>query len=105
MIIIFCRAATAAVALPSSRRPMTALNSVSKISRTPVPSCLSGYKLPTPAASSTSCIGSRYWRTKACQRGSVLLSAGLFGPNRRVRAAASAELRPLCPSTPSERRT
>ena len=50
-------------------------------------------------------LGSRYWRTKACQRGSVLLSASLFGPNRWVHAAASAELRPFCPSTPSERRT
>ena len=42
MIIIFCKAATAAAALPSCRRPMTALNSVSKISSRPVPSCLSG---------------------------------------------------------------
>ena len=58
-----------------------------------------------PAASSTICIGSRYWRTKACQRGSALLSASLFGPNRWIRVAASAELRPLCPATPSARRT
>ena len=42
MIVIFCRAATDAAAWPSCRRFMTALNSVSRISRTPVPSCLSG---------------------------------------------------------------
>ena len=60
MITIFCRAATAAAALPSWCRPRTALNSVSRISRMPVPSCLSGYRLPMPAASSTICIGSRY---------------------------------------------
>ena len=40
--LIFCRAATAAAAFPSCCRPMTALNSVSRISRMPVPSCLSG---------------------------------------------------------------
>ena len=39
---IFCRAETAAVAFPSWCRPSTALNSVSKISKMPVPSCLSG---------------------------------------------------------------
>ena len=105
MIIIFCRAATAAAAFPSWCRPRTALNSVSKISKMPVPSCLSGYRLPMPAASSTICIGSRYWRRNACQRGSALAAASLFGPNRRARAAASAELRPRCASAPSERRT
>ena len=42
MTVIFCRAATDAAAWPSCRRFMTALNSVSRISRTPVPSCLSG---------------------------------------------------------------
>jgi len=31
--------------------------------------------------------------------------ANSFGPNRAARAAASAELRPRCPSTPSECRT
>ena len=104
MIIIFCRAATDAAAFPSWRRPRTALNSVSKISKMPVPSCLSGYRLPMPAASRTICIGSRYWRPNACQRGSALAAASLFGPNRRAREAASAELRPRCPSAPSARR-
>ena len=32
-------------------------------------------------------------------------AANSFGPNRLVRSATSAELRPRCPSTPSERRT
>src|SRR6516165_684078 len=105
MIIVFCKAATAAAAFPSCCRPMIALNSVSRTSRMPVPYCLSGYKLPMPAASSTSCIGSRYWRANACQRGSALPSASLLGPNCWARAAASAELRPCCASTPSERRT
>ena len=71
----------------------------------PVPSCLSGYRLPMPAASSTICIGSRYWRKNARQRGSASPAASLFGPHRRARAAASAVLRPRCPSAPSERRT
>ena len=104
-ITIFCRAATAAAAFPSSRRPMTALNSVSRISSRPVPSCLSGYRLQMPAASSTICIGSRYWRRNVCQRGSALPAASLFGPNRRARAAVSAELRPRSRSVPAQLRT
>ena len=48
MIIIFCRAAAAAAALPSWCRPITALNSVSEISKMPVPGCLSGYRLLIP---------------------------------------------------------
>src|SRR5579862_4463193 len=55
-----------------------------------------------PAANSVICIGSRYWRSSACQRGSVLPAASLLGPNLWARAAASTELRPCCPSTPSE---
>jgi len=105
MITIFCRAATAAAAFPSCCRPMTALYSVSKISSRPVPSCLSGYRLPIPAASSTSCIGSAYWRPNARQRDSARPAANSFGPNRPARAAASDELRPRRPSTPSDRRT
>src|SRR6202035_903042 len=42
MMTIFCRAATDAAAFPSCCRPSTALNSVSRISSRPVPSCLSG---------------------------------------------------------------
>ena len=41
-IIIFCRAATAAAAFPSCRRPRAALNSVRTSSRMPLPSSLSG---------------------------------------------------------------
>ena len=37
--------------------------------------------------------------------GSALAAASLFGPNRRAREAASAELRPRCALAPSERRT
>jgi hypothetical protein len=40
-----------------------------------------------------------------CERGSALPAASSLGPNRWARAAASAELRPRCPSTPSECRT
>ncbi len=105
MITVFCRAATAAAAFPSWRRPITALASVSRTSRRPVPSCLSGYRLAMPAASSTICIGSRYWRRNECQRGSAFPVSNVLGPNRWARAAASAELSPRCPSTPSERRT
>ena len=42
MIIIFCSAATASAALPSWRRPSTALNSVRKSRTRPVPSSFSG---------------------------------------------------------------
>jgi hypothetical protein len=59
-IIIFCSAATASAALPSWRRPSTALNTVSSSRRMPVPTSLSGYRLPIPATRSTSCIGSAY---------------------------------------------
>ena len=47
-IILFWSAATAASASPSCCRPRTALASVSRISRMPVPSCLSGKRLRTP---------------------------------------------------------
>ena len=50
--------------------------------------------LPMPATSSTICIGSGYWRTNACQRGSVAATANLFGPYCSSRAAASATARP-----------
>ncbi len=42
MIIIFCSAATASAALPSWRRPSTALNNVRKSRTRPVPSSLRG---------------------------------------------------------------
>ena len=104
-IIIFCSAATAASALPSCCRPRTALPSVSKISRMPVPSCLRGKRLRTPAASRTICMGSEYWRMNASQPGSALPAASLLGPNRPARDAASAELRPRCASTATARST
>ncbi len=37
-------------------------------------------RLRMPAPSSTICIGSLYWRTNACQRGSLAASANLFAP-------------------------
>ena len=104
-IIIFCRAATAAAAFPSCRRPSTALNTVSTSSKMPVPSSFSGYRLPTPATSRTICIGSAYWRMNTCQRDSALPASNLFGPNRWVRACTSAELRPCRSSTCSAWRT
>src|SRR5690242_12873233 len=76
-IIIFCRAVTAAAAFPSCCRPRTALKSVSR----------------------TSCIRSAYWRTNARHRGSALPASNVLSPIRSVRAAASAEVRPCCPST------
>ncbi len=48
MIIIFCRAATAAAALPSCRRPSTALNTVSSSRRMPVPHLLERVEAPDP---------------------------------------------------------
>ena len=60
MNIIFCKAATAAAALPSCRRPMTALKRVSSRMMIPVPYCLMGYSEPMPAMSRTTCMGSLY---------------------------------------------
>ena len=104
-IIIFCSAATAASALPSCCRPRTALPSVSRISRMPVPSCLMGKRLRAPAASKTTCMGSEYWRMNASQPGSALPAASMLGPNRPARDTASAELRPRCASAPTTRST
>ena len=67
----------------------------------PVPYCSSGTMLPIPATSRTICIGSRYWRTNARQRGSGVASANLFGPWRSRRAAASAAVSPCAGSTSS----
>jgi hypothetical protein len=78
-IIICCRAATAAAALPSWRRPRTALNRVSASTSRPVPYCPIT-RLPMPAASSTICIRSRYCRPNARQRDSRRPSANRFGP-------------------------
>src|SRR5829696_3676977 len=99
MIIIFCRAATAAAALPSWFRPSTALNTVRKSSMIPVPYWPSGTMLPMPATSSTICIGSWYWRSNARQRGSAFASANLFGPYFWSRDAASAAESPRAGST------
>ena len=104
-IIICCSAPTASAALPSWRRPSTALKRVRKTITRPVPSSCSGQMLPSPATSSTICIGSRYWRTKARQRGSDFASANLFGPWRSRRAAASSAERPRAAWTPRERAT
>ena len=69
--IIFWSAATLASALPSWLRPRKALKtrqrgSARRRSRTGP----GRNRLTMPATSSTICIGSRYWRTNACQRGS-----------------------------------
>src|SRR6478752_7463578 len=101
MIIIFCRAATAAAAFPSWLRPRTALNSVRKSRTRPVPSSWRGQMLPIPATSRTTCIGSRYWRTNARQRGSVSAATKAFGPYFSSRVPTSAGESPACSSTPS----
>src|SRR6478672_2621260 len=100
-IIIFWSAATAAAAFPSWLRPRTALNRVRKSRTSPVPSSCSGQMLPMPATSRTICIGSRYWRTNARQRGSPSVATNAFGPYCSSRFAASSEARPACVSTPS----
>ena len=69
--IIFWSAATLADALPSWLRPMAALSSVRTIRTTAVSSWFGRNRLTIPATSRTTCIGSRYWRTNACQRGSL----------------------------------
>ena len=48
--------------------------------------------LPMPAASSPICIGSLYWRTNACQRGSAFAAASLLGPAMRRPAAGAGEV-------------
>src|SRR3954447_4486061 len=105
MIIIFCRAATAAAALPSWFRPSTALKTVRKSSMIPVPYWPRGTMLPMPATRSTICIGSWYWRSKARQRGSAFASANLFGPYFCRRDAASAAVSPRTGSTSIEAAT
>ena len=76
--IIFWRAATLADALPSWFRPIAALSRVRPIRTTAVGTWSGMKRLRTPAARRTSCIGSRYWRRNACQRGSLGGSANLF---------------------------
>ena len=100
-IIICWRAATAAAALPSCRRPRTALKSVRRRMTKPVPTSPSGQMLPIPATRRTICMTSRYWRMNACQRGSDLASANLFGPYFWSRVAASPLERPCVVVTPS----
>ena len=98
--IIFWSAATLAFALPSWFRPIAALSRVRPMSTTPVATWPGRNRLSTPAASSTICIGSRYWRRNACQRGSFGGSANLFGPYLARRASASACVRPCSTVTP-----
>ena len=88
-ISIFWSAATLAFALPSWLRPMAALKRVRPISTTPVATWSGRNRLRMPAASRTTCMGSLYWRTKACQRGSFAASAKRFGPNLARRASTS----------------
>ena len=68
--IIFWSAATLASALPSWFTPMRALKTVRRMSTIPVGIWPGRNRHTTPAPSSTSCIGSRYWRRNARQRGS-----------------------------------
>src|SRR6185369_11603330 len=55
--------------------------------------------------SRTICIGSRYWRTNARQRGSVSAATKAFGPYVSSRVPASAGESPACASTPSSAAT
>ena len=78
--IIFCSAATLASALPSWLRPMKALKSVRTMSTTPVQNW-PGRKSEHDAGHQQHDLHRvRYWRRKACQRGSLAASANLFGP-------------------------
>ena len=94
-IIIFCRAATLASALPSWFSDMTAFSRVSPNSRSAVPRSRMTTRLTTAAMSSTICIGSWYWRTNLVQPDSFLASANLFGPYSARRFSTSALLEPL----------
>ena len=78
--IIFWSAATLASALPSWFTPMRALKTVRRMSTIPVGIWPGRNRHTTPAPSSTSCIGSRYWRRNARQRGSLGASANLLAP-------------------------
>ena len=98
--IIFWRAATLADALPSWLRPIAAFSRVSPMRTTPVGTWFGMNRLRMPAASRTICIGSLYWRTKACQRGSLAPSANLFGPYLARRVSTSAVVRPWATVTP-----
>ena len=80
MTIILCSAATLDSALPSWLRPMTALKTVRKMSPTPVQNWPGRKSDTRPAARSTTCMGSLYWRRKARQRGSLAASDSLLGP-------------------------
>ncbi len=97
--IIFWRAATLADALPSWFRPIAALSRVRPMRTTAVGTWSGMKRLRTPAARRTSCIGSRYWRRNACQRGSLGGSANLFDPYFARRDSASDVLRPAAGST------
>jgi hypothetical protein len=99
--IIFWSAATLADALPSWFRPIAAFNSVRPIRRIPVATWLGMNRLRMPAASSTICIGSLYWRMNACQRGSLGASANLFLPYFAWRLSTSAADKPASSVTPS----
>ena len=67
---------------------------------TPVKNCPGRNRQMTPAMSSTTCIGSAYWRTNSVARDTFLAAVNVFGPNFARRASASAEVRPLSTSTP-----
>ncbi len=112
MIIIFCRAATAAAAFPFLLQAENSrLNSVSTSRTMPVSPLLqqeahldAGYHF----ASRTICIRSVYWRRNGARhRGSTAPGVELVSSPRiaRSREAASAELRPDCSSTFSASRT
>ena len=76
-----CRsAATLSAALPSWCSPMSALNTVSASTTTPVVTSPSAMMLTTAAPTRTSCMRSLYWRRNACHPGSLRSSASAFGP-------------------------
>ena len=90
IVFIICASAlTLSSALDSWRRPMTALNTVSRPGR---PWCrLAGDELvdQRPRTSRTTCMKSSYCRRNARQAGSFLPAASRFGPWEASRCAAS----------------
>ena len=99
MSSIFWSAATLSAALPSWLRPRTAFRTVRAMITMPVDHSCSATMLTIAAPRSTSCMRSRYWRRNACQPGSFLASASLFGPTCARRRWTSASSRPAAGST------
>ena len=105
MIIIFCSAATAAAALPSWRRPSTALNRVSSEQQDAGLALLERVQAHDAGDQQHDLHRVGVLPQERVPRGSTRAAANRFGPNRCARAAASAALRPRAAVHPLPRRT